>query len=345
MKPLIKLKTTTLVLTPLVLACFALLPSAQALTTDPDETFPNFTTAAGLEALLNVTTGGSNTAYGARALKANTTGGSNTAIGGFALINNIDGNFNGAQGNNALFNNTHGSSNMAVGQAALSGNIDGNSNVGIGFQAFNRTQHTSNNVGIGFQAGINYPTTSTANDITAIASPGDGSNFDASNRTFIGNIRGITVGNGDGIAVIIDSDGQLGTTNSSRRFKDDIELLDHKTSEAIMALKPVTFHYKGVDSKKAHGTPQYGLIAEDVAKVIPDLVVRDKDGQPLSVRYDAVNVMLLNEFLSEHKKVQELEGTVATLAATVKEQAAQIQKVSAQVQMNKPTPKVVANNP
>jgi hypothetical protein len=132
-----------------------------------------------------------------------------------------------------------------------------------------------------------------------------------------------------------------------------------QTSEAILALKPVTFHYKNQDTKKAENTPQFGLIAEDVAEVSPDLVSRNKDGEVTYVRYDAVNMMLLNEFLKEHKKVEEqqassteLKSTVAqqqkgmeVLTAQLKEQAAQIQKVSAQLEMSKPAAKVVVNKP
>jgi hypothetical protein len=116
-----------------------------------------------------------------------------------------------------------------------------------------------------------------------------------------------------------------------------------KASEALFALKPVTFRYKkGIDPQTI---PQFGLVAEDVEEVNPDLVVRDKEGKVNTVRYEAVNAMLLNEFLKEHKKVEQLEGTLASLAATVKEQAAQIQKVSAQIEMSKPATKVVLNNP
>jgi hypothetical protein len=146
--------------------------------------------------------------------------------------------------------------------------------------------------------------------------------------------------------VIVDSDGQLGTSNSSRRFKKDIKPMD-QSSEVILALKPVTFHYKNADTKKAENTPQFGLIAEDVAEVNPDLVVRDADGQPLTVRYDAVNAMLLNEFLKEHKKSR---GTTDQHHATKLqngepsgEQAAQIQKVSAQLEVNKPAPQIVSH--
>jgi hypothetical protein len=139
--------------------------------------------------------------------------------------------------------------------------------------------------------------------------------------------------------MLIDSAGQLGTASSLERFKKEIKPMD-KASEAILALKPVTFHYK---SDKT-GTPQFGLIAEEVAAVNPDLVVRDKDGEIYTVRYDQVNAMLLNEFLKEHSTVQELKNQVAVLTATVKEQAALIQKISAQVELNKVAPQTVLNN-
>jgi Chaperone of endosialidase len=157
--------------------------------------------------------------------------------------------------------------------------------------------------------------------------------------TFIAGIRGIATANANAIPVLIDSTGQLGTASSSRRFKKEIKPMN-RVSEAILALKPVTFHYKSDNS----GTPQFGLIAEEVAQANPDLVVHDENGEIYTVRYDAVNAMLLNEFLKEHKKVEELEGIVTSLAATVKEQAAQIQKVSAQLELSKPTPQTVLND-
>jgi uncharacterized coiled-coil protein SlyX len=181
---------------------------------------------------------------------------------------------------------------------------------------------------------------------------------------FIGNIRGMTTQFANAINVVIDSQGQLGTMSSSRRFKKEIKPMA-KTSESVLALKPVTFHYKS-DIKD---TPQFGLIAEEVAAVNPDLVVRDDKGEIYTVRYDAVNAMLLNEFLKEHKafleeqrKVQEQEAMITrlnsivakqeataaqqqketqALTANVKEQAAQIQKVSARIEASKPAPQVV----
>jgi hypothetical protein len=157
-------------------------------------------------------------------------------------------------------------------------------------------------------------------------------------RAFIAGISGSAV---TGSPVVVNASGQLGVAASSERFKDEIKPMD-KMSEAILALKPVTFRYKkDIDPQ---GVPQFGLVAEDVEKVNPDLIVRDKKGKPYSVRYDQVNAMLLNEFLKEHKKTEKLEATVASLSATVKEQASQIQKVSAQLEASRPVPQVV-NNP
>jgi hypothetical protein len=164
------------------------------------------------------------------------------------------------------------------------------------------------------------------------------------NSCFIGNIRGVTTAQPDAIPVVIDSLGQLGTQSSSRRFKNEIQPMG-KVSESILALQPVTFHYKS-DEKC---TPQFGLIAEQVAEVNPDLVVRDKNGDIFTVRYDQVNAMLLNEFLKEHKNVEEQQATIShlrsavaqqekdmkTVIADLEAQAAQIQKVSTQIEINK----------
>src|SRR5213079_785651 len=149
--------------------------------------------------------------------------------------------------------------------------------------------------------------------------------------------------------VVVDTNGQLGiAATSSQRFKDLIKPMD-KASEAILALKPVTFHYKkDIDPK---GIPQFGLVAEEVEKVNPALVTRDAKGEVFTVRYEAVNAMLLNEFLKEHGKVEKLEATAAqqqreirALTASLKEQASQIQKVRARVEMSKSAPQIVLND-
>jgi trimeric autotransporter adhesin len=144
-----------------------------------------------------------------------------------------------------------------------------------------------------------------------------------------------------GSAVKINGSGQLGTAPSSARFKDEIKPMD-KASKAIVALKPVTFRYKKeIDPDR---TTQFGLVAEQVEKVNPDLVVRDKDGKPYSVCYEAVNVMLLNEFLKEHRLVQEQQKEIEALKAELKEQRTLIQKVSAQLELTKSAPQTVLND-
>jgi Chaperone of endosialidase len=160
-----------------------------------------------------------------------------------------------------------------------------------------------------------------------------------SNTTWIANVFGVTTQSGTTAPVIVSDTGQLGTVVSSERFKKDIATMD-KASEAILSFRPVTFHYK-TDTKD---TPQFGLIAEEVAKVNPALVLPDKEGKPYTVRYDAVNAMLLNEFLKEHRKVQELEANAAKQQKQIEALTAGLQKVSAQLELNKPAPEMVSNN-
>jgi trimeric autotransporter adhesin len=295
-------------------------------------------TAVGESALFSNTSGHDNTANGAFALFSSATGNSNTAIGSTALFNNssTEG-FNTATGAGALFNNTTGAFNTANGYQALFTNGTGIGNTAIGDQAlFNNTTGIVNTA-LGIQAGTGV---TTANNVICIGSNGQ----NVSNSCFIGNIRGVTTAQPDAIPVVIDSLGQLGTTSSSRRFKKEIQPID-KISESILALKPVTFHYK---NDPAGAGPQFGLIAEEVAEVNPDLVVRDRNGEIYTVRYDAVNAMLLNEFLKEHKKVEEQQAMIAelrkemeTIVARLKEQDSRIQKVSAQIEMGNPKPQIV----
>src|SRR5262249_16329522 len=282
-------------------------------------------TALGSRALTSNTTGGSNTAVGAgalatnvgggntavgdSALDANTVGGSNTAVGVLALFQNTTGTANTATGASALQNNDTGSNNIAVGQSALSNNKDGENNTCIGIRSLLNCKG-SNNTAIGIAAGRNI--ISGNNDI-CIGNVGFAreSNTirigdDTETNTFIAGISGVAVPGG--VGVIIDSSGHLGTTTSSMRFKEAIKPMD-KASEAILALKPVTFHYK--HDLDPDGIQQFGLVAEDVEKVNPALVARDDQGKPYTVRYEAVNAMLLNEFLKEHRKVETLEATVA----------------------------------
>ena len=309
-------------------------------------------TAFGAAALLFNTTGINNTAVGAAALSNNTTADGNTANGAFALFSNTEGVVNTASGAAALSSNTTGSNNTAYGEEALE-NSNNNHNTAVGSSALRSNTTGSVNTALGSFAGINV---TTAEHVICIGINGE----NVSNSCFIGNIREVTTAQPNAIPVLIDSAGQLGTTSSSRRFKKEIQPMD-KASESLLALKPVTFHYKSDNTS----TPQFGLIAEEVGDINPDLVVRDEKGEIYTVRYDAVNAMLLNEFLKEHRKVEDLkkdfQATVAqqrkeiqALAATVKEQSAQIQKVSAQfaaaspsgggLEASKPAPQVV-NNP
>jgi hypothetical protein len=311
-------------------------------------------TATGSTALTSNTSGFGNTATGFQALLNNSTGNSNTATGIFALQSNTTGTINVATGQQALNHNTTGDENVAVGASALFNNIAGTDNIAIGFGALlNNTG--SGNVALGTLAGSNLTTGNSniviGNLLAGVAGEANTMRIGLSQfRTFISGIRGVTTGNANAIPVLIDSDGQLGTMSSSRRFKHEIRPMD-TASQAILSLKPVTFNYKSDNTN----TPQFGLIAEDVAAVNPDLVVRDQNGQIYTVRYDAVNAMLLNEFLKEHKKVEEQQAritqlkkdfgaTIAQLTTRLDDQAAQIQKVSAQIELGKSAPKTVLNN-
>ena len=179
--------------------------------------------------------------------------------------------------------------NTATGAESLTSNITGIGNTAIGYRALTNATDDGNTA-LGYNAGLNV---TTASNVISIGHLG----ANVSNSCFINNIRGAIGAMGDGIPVLIDSGGQLATSPSSRRFKKEIKPMD-KASDAILALKPVTFHYKSDGT----GTPQFGLIAEEVADVNPDLVVRDEKGEIYTVRYEAVNAMLLNEFLKEHQK-------------------------------------------
>ena len=327
MNPLIQSKNTTIlpVLIALTLGYFGLVPQARAVC--EEGCFPDRNTALGEDALSRNTAGVSNTGIGFNALNQNTTGFVNTATGSSALASNTTGNGNIATGSGALGNNTTGAVNTAIGAAALVRNTTGNNNIALGAGAGSSLNTGDNNIDIG-NPGADHE----ANTIR-IGTQGTQS------ATFIAGISGATVAGG--VTVIVDANGQLGTIVSSERFKEAVKPMDN-ASEAILALKPVTFHYKK-DLDPA-GIPQFGLVAEDVEKVNPDLVARDKHGKPYTVRYEAVNAMLLNEFLKEHRMVGELKKEITALTATVKEQAAQIQKVSAQVELNRRPSQTVVNN-
>jgi Chaperone of endosialidase len=379
MNPLTQSKNTTIppVLIALTLACFGLSPQARAVCRQGcdfihanaflgddalgSNTSGSGNTAIGFEVLQSNTTGFFNTANGSQALQHNTTGFSNTANGVAALLNNTTGNDNTATGAGALVSNTTGSFNTANGISALSSNTTGFNNTANGWYALQMTTG-SNNIAVGAEAGINLTSGNNNIDIGNPGIAGESRTIRVGTRqthraTFIAGISGATVP--AGVAVIVDGSGHLGTVVSSARFKDDIKPME-KASEAILALKPVTFRYK--QELDPDGIPQFGLVAEEVEKVNPDLVARDEQEKPYSVRYEAVNAMLLNEFLKEHRKVEEqdrkieeLEATVAWqqrgFASAIAQQAkeikaltSKIQKVSAELEARKSSPQIVLNN-
>ena len=308
--------------------------------------------AVGFRVLFNNTTGNNLTGIGAGALFSNTTGNNNTAIGAAALSANTTGTQNTATGRQALFKNIAGIGNTANGFQALFHNIVGSGNTANGeFALLLSTGDNNTALGVGAGSGI-----TTADNVIAIGTAGQ----DVSNSCYIGQIFGAA--SSGGTTVLINSDGKLGTNISSRRFKEEIKPMED-VSEVLFALKPVTFRYK--QELDPNGIPQFGLVAEDVEEVNPDLVVRDKEGKVNTVRYEAVNAMLLNEFLKEHRKVQEQEATIAELKCTtakqeataaqqqkeiqaltarLEEQESQIQKVSAQLEVKKPAPRTALNN-
>jgi len=307
-------------------------------------------TATGVFALFNNVAGNYNTASGFEALTNNSSGTRNTAAGAFALFHHTSGNYENAFGAYALFNDTTGSTNNAFGESALELNTTGRDNTAMGDDALHDNTTGGANIALGTQAG-RFLTTGNFNiDIGNTGVPGESSTIRIGGpfqtRVFIAGIRGVPTGIANAVPILIDSAGQLGTASSSRRFKKDIRPMD-KSREAILALQPVRFEYKSDHSE----TPQFGLIAEDVAKVDPNLVVRDEQGEIYTVRYDAVNAMLLNEFLKEHQKVEQQERRLQQQEATITKQQKQIealtrglQKVNDHLQLSKPASQTVLNN-
>jgi hypothetical protein len=376
MKPIIQLRTIIPSLfTALAVLCLVAAPKAFGVSPPPDGGYPGGNTAEGQKALFSRTTGGFNTAVGWFSLDSLTTGSYNTGVGAGtlvlnsgdentatgvgALLSNTTGMANTATGAFALFSNTIGSSNSAFGAGALFSNTTGDFNTAIGDEALFSNTSGSANIAIGLLAGNQLTTGDHNIDIDNYGVAGESGIIrigatGVHTTTYIAGIAGQTVGAG-GSFCYVDNEGKLGVFLSARRFKTDIADMA-AASEGLLALRPVTFHYKPELDKT--GIPQFGLVAEEVAKVNPDLVTHDAKGELSTVRYEAVNAMLLNEFLKEHRKVEEQdcrireqETTIAalkkqmeTVVAHAKEQDSQIQKVSAQIEMNKPAPQVVVTN-
>jgi hypothetical protein len=301
-------------------------------------------TASGYAALNSNTTGERNTATGRAALTFNTTGNNNTADGHDALFSNLTGIRNAASGSFALFANASGNDNTATGYFALFSNTIGDSNTADGYDALVNNTTGTGNIALGNFAGSNLTTGNNNIDIGNLGVAGESGTIrigtsGTQTATFVAGIMGKTTPRGT--PVFVNANGQLGTVASSARFKTEIKPMD-KASEAVLALKPVTFYYK--KQFDPDGMPQFGLVAEDVAKVNPDLVLRDNDGKVYTVRYDAVNAMLLNEFLKAHRKIEEQDKRIDQFTAQLKHQAALIQKVSDKVELNKPALQMVATD-
>ncbi len=301
----------------------------------------------GINALVSNTTGDGNVAVGSAALEAHTNGFQNVAIGYSAMTSGTTGDYNTAVGNTAMafstgsentalgdsaMNKATGSDNVAVGRAAGL-NLAGDGNIVIGQYAGQNLTTGANNIEIGNQG--------VAQDVNTIRL-GDKA---TQKKTFVAGINGTTVSGG--VAVMVTNKGQLGVATSSARYKENIQPMA-KSSEAILSLKPVTFRYK--KDLDPDAVPQFGLVAEDVAKVDPELVARDEEGKPYTVRYEAVNAMLLNEFLKEHRRVSEQESwltkqtkEIAELRATVAELKETIERVNAGVEANRPSARLVKN--
>ena len=402
---LMKTKSSTILIV-VVLGLMTFVQKAQAVVPTPDGCYPNFTTAEGCDALNFLSTGAgntglgwrslfldttgsfntgvgggalalnnadSNTAVGAAALLLNTSGGGNTAVGSNALLYNDNGSANTANGAFALFENTTGVVNVAIGYLALSNNDNGSGNVAIGEESMVSNISGSDNTVVGAGAGNNIQVGS--NNVYIGSGVDANGPFDESDTVRIGGapnaffpalhcfIGGIAAGGVTANVQVDPTTGELLQVVSSARYKENIKPMD-KASEAIFAPKPVTFRYK--KKLNAKGIPQFGLVAEEVARVSPELVILDREGRPDSVRYEGVNAMLLNEFLKEHRKVEEQQAAITELKSVVaqqqkefqaavaeqrkqfearlQQQDAKIQRVSAQLELNHPVTRTVSKN-
>lgn len=321
-------------------------------------TTANDNTGIGKLSMFGNTTGVANTALGSSSLQFNISGSNNTATGQSALANNTSGNLNTASGVAALGNNSTGSNNCAIGFEALADGQTGHDNVAMGYLCLRAVTSGGSNVALGSSAGINVTTGSNNIEFSNAGTSGDNGvirigTSGVQTSTFVAGIRGVVVGGGQPVAV--SASGQLGIKGSSARFKDAIKPMGN-ASEAILSLHPVSFRYK--KELDPSNSPQFGLVAEEVAKSSPDLVVMDEAGKPFTVRYEEVNAMLLNEFLKEHQKVAaqdsvitDLRSTVAreekqvaSLIATVKAQEAEIRSVAALVRSGDRQGQLVSNS-
>jgi hypothetical protein len=273
-------------------------------------------------ALANTTTSSNNTADGYGALSSNIDGAGNTAMGAAALYLNGSGSLNTAVGASALFTNSTGHHNTGIGNSALLINTTGYQNTALGYFAMANSSGGHDNVSIGYQAGISATTgsnnvhignqgTSADNGTIRIGTAGVQTSF------YVGGVRGVTTGNGDAVNVVIDSNGQLGTVSSSRRFKEDIQDMGD-ASRGLMDLRPVMYRYQKPYSDGSKPL-QYGLIAEEVAEVYPDLVAHSADGQIETVKYQVLDSMLLNEVQRQQAEISKQIDQIQVLQQQINE--------------------------
>jgi len=291
-----------------------------------------YNTAVGASALLSNEVGGNNTAIGRAALQKNTTS-FNAAFGALALSNSTTGPSNTAGGYGSLYNNVSGSSNTALGVTAMYENFDGRFNTAVGGRSLISNKTGDNNIAIGYDAGSALTTGNNNIDIGAVGKAAESNTIrigkaGVQHKAFIQGIYGAGVSNG--YQVLVNSAGKLGVAiASSARFKEEIKAME-ESSAALHALHPVTYRYKAEHDEEQ--IPQFGLLAEEVEKVNPDLVVHDPEGNVSGVRYEAVNAMLLNEFLKEHRKVEQQASQLAEQEGRIAAQETRIEKLTAAVE-------------
>jgi hypothetical protein len=283
--------------------------------------------AAGFESLYFNSTGSDNAASGYQALYRNTTGSFNTASGAGALYGNSTADYSTASGYGALYNN-NGGSNTASGYQALYANTSGTNNTAIGVHALTSNTTGSNNVAEGWHSGYNLTTGSNNVDIANVGAAAESGVIrigatGTQTKTYIAGIYDTSV---SGNAVVVNSSGQLGVVVSSERFKTDIAPMGSESAK-LQALRPVKFHLK----TDPHGSVQYGLIAEEVAKVYPELVIRDNTGRIDGVRYDEIAPMLLNEMQGQQKVVAAQSAKIAAQDQRAAAQDTKIAQLQAQL--------------
>ena len=271
-------------------------------------------TSTGFSALASNTTGSDNNAFGSKALYLNTTGVRNTAVGNYALVTSTTGNFNNAVGYGALWHTTTGASNSASGYVALFSNTTGSNNIAVGTYAGYYPTTGSNNIEIGSRGAA------ADNAVIRIGTQG------TQTTTFIAGVSGVVVSGG--ATIVVNSLGQLGVRPSSRRYKEDIRSMGD-SSDRLLKLRPVTFEYKQPD-EKGKKPKQYGLIAEEVAQVMPELVVYNQKGQPEAVTYEALAPLLLNELQRERKRAEQQTSDLRQQLVSVNAQLAQLRRQMAQ---------------